>query len=352
LPQDAVAIIPFTQTADIDVDAMDTSTSEIPYSPSFILDLGTLQAHHTIAFTFLPGFQKPTLAVLYQSPNQTWTGRLKEFKDTCNIVFFTLDVLTREHAIIGRVEGLPYDAFDLIPCAESIGGVMIPTSNSIIYANASRRLVLPVNGWPARISDLPLLPLDDPARILRLEGSKFVFIDDRTLLVSLPDGHIHVVEVVAEGVVTKLNMTKTPIARTTIPAGCLLVDSDIVAIFSTVGPTILGRPAKITEELDEDEEEMKAAEPTSGSGDMDVDDYDEELYGPLPTKTVTTDAGDATPVAEAGDKKKRTRTVVSLSALACLPAYGPISDMVFGAALNGVKSQFCDTPDFSYKATG
>ncbi|KAH8830152.1 CPSF A subunit region-domain-containing protein [Flagelloscypha sp. PMI_526] len=339
LPQDAVAILPFhhTQNTDLDADAMDTATNEIPYSPSFILDLGSLQVHHAIAFDFLPGFQKPTLAVLYQSPNQTWTGRLKEFKDTCSLVFFTLDVLTREHAVIGRVEGLPFDSLNLIPCAASIGGVIVSTSNSVIYANASRKLVLPVNGWPTRISDLPVLPVDDPTRMLRLEGSQFAFIDDRTLLVCLPDGHVYSIEVVAEGVVTKLNMTKEPIVRTTIPSGCIYVDADTVAIFSTVGPTVFMQPRKVQEDLEDDEEdEAKAAEPAANSVEMDVDEYDEELYGPLPTSQPSAMQEEA-PVETASVKKKRTRTVVTLSLLASLPAYGPISDMVFGATQNGDK---------------
>ena len=57
-----------------DVDA--SHCRDIPYSPSFILDLGTEVDDHirsVIDFVFLPGFNKPTIAVLFQT-QQTWTG--------------------------------------------------------------------------------------------------------------------------------------------------------------------------------------------------------------------------------------------------------------------------------------
>lgn len=57
-----------------DVDPLDYR--DMPYSPSFILDLGTEvddRIRSVIDFVFLPGFNKPTIAVLFQT-QQTWTG--------------------------------------------------------------------------------------------------------------------------------------------------------------------------------------------------------------------------------------------------------------------------------------
>lgn len=49
---------------------------DVPYSPSFILDL-PIQVEESIRnvidFVFLPGFNNPTLAILFQT-QQTWTG--------------------------------------------------------------------------------------------------------------------------------------------------------------------------------------------------------------------------------------------------------------------------------------
>lgn len=48
---------------------------DIPYSPSFVLDLAANvdeRIRHVIDFVFLPGFNNPTIAVLFQN-TQTWT---------------------------------------------------------------------------------------------------------------------------------------------------------------------------------------------------------------------------------------------------------------------------------------
>ncbi|KAG6861057.1 hypothetical protein C0995_004399, partial [Termitomyces sp. Mi166 len=96
LPKDAFAILPFYQSqAELDVmDQDQTHIRDVPYAPSFILDLPASvdqNIRNIIDFVFLPGFNKPTIAVLFQT-QQTWTGRLKEFKDTTQLVIFTLDI--------------------------------------------------------------------------------------------------------------------------------------------------------------------------------------------------------------------------------------------------------------------
>ena len=56
-----------------------TCSREIPYSPSFILDLSAEvddRIRNVIDFVFLPGFNNPTVAVLYQQ-TQTWTGYVR-----------------------------------------------------------------------------------------------------------------------------------------------------------------------------------------------------------------------------------------------------------------------------------
>lgn len=73
-----MAILPFHQTQaefgmDQDQAGRETHT---PYSASFILDLATEvneNIRNVIDFAFLPGFNNPTIAVLFQV-QQTWTG--------------------------------------------------------------------------------------------------------------------------------------------------------------------------------------------------------------------------------------------------------------------------------------
>ena len=55
---------------------------DIPYSPSFILDLPAQvdqNLRNIIDFVFLPGFNNPTLAMLFQT-QQTWTGSVFLFR--------------------------------------------------------------------------------------------------------------------------------------------------------------------------------------------------------------------------------------------------------------------------------
>ena len=94
LPQASAAILPFYQTqAELEIMEQDQGQlrsvvpyrklyqfdplfRDVPYSPSFILDFGAevdSRIQHVIEFAFLPGFNNPTMAILFQSP-QTNTG--------------------------------------------------------------------------------------------------------------------------------------------------------------------------------------------------------------------------------------------------------------------------------------
>jgi len=73
-----LAILPFMQTQ-VELEVMDHDHSQqrdIPYSPSFVLNLPAQvdqNLRNIIDFVFLPGFNNPTLAMLFQT-EQTWTG--------------------------------------------------------------------------------------------------------------------------------------------------------------------------------------------------------------------------------------------------------------------------------------
>ncbi|KAF8631110.1 hypothetical protein AX17_005155 [Amanita inopinata Kibby_2008] len=336
LPKDAIAILPFNQTQ-VDLDVMDQDqiqTRDIPYSPSFILDLPAevdQNIHNVIDFAFLPGFSNSTVALLYQ-PQQTWTGRLKEYKDTTKLIFFTIDLTTQNYPIITSVEGLPYDCISLLPCSTSTGGVVIVACNSLIYVDqSSRRVILPVNGWMARCSDLPLpqLPREETARNLALEGCRTVFVDDKTFFIVLKDGITYPVEIVTEGkTVSKLSMS-TVLAQTTIPSLVMKMEEDYLFVGSTVGPSVLLKAAHVEEEVTADlEMSAISAAVVQAADDMTVDD-DEDIYGP--SKFVEPAANGAAD----GRIAIKTRTVIHLSICDSVPAYGPISDLAFSLARNG-----------------
>ncbi|TDL22024.1 hypothetical protein BD410DRAFT_828742 [Rickenella mellea] len=333
LPKDAVAILPFYQSqTELDMIDQDPSLGkEIPYSPSYVLDFSAdvdERIRNVVDFVFLPGFNNPTAAVLFQT-QQTWTGRLKEFKDTISLLIFTIDLVTRKYPIITSVDNLPYDCISIIPCAPSLGGVIVMSCNAIIYIDQStRRVTLPVNGWASRVTDLPLLPLrpDEQTRDLQLESAKAAFIDERTMFVILQDGAIMPVEIVMDGkMVSKLSMGPA-LAQSTIPSVVRSVNEGHLFIGSTAGPSILLHTMRVEEEVPRDlrQESVPAAvvdQPLA----MVLDD-DEDIYG---------DAKETNLPALNGHPPVETRSVIHLSLCDSIPAHGSISDMTFSLTRNG-----------------
>ncbi|KAK7059173.1 mRNA cleavage and polyadenylation factor subunit [Paramarasmius palmivorus] len=337
LPKDAIAILPFYQSqAELDAMEVDQSqTRDIPYSPSFILDLPNSvdkDMHHVIDFVFLPGFNNPTIAILFQ-PQPTWTGRLKEYKDTARLVIFTLDIQPQNFPIITSVEGLPHDCMSLIPCSTSIGGVVVITANSLIYVDqAARRVALPVNGWASRITDLSYPPSTTPEeqnRNLLLEGCRASFVDDKTIFIILKDGTVYPIELVVDGKsVTKLSMGQA-LARTTIPSLARRITEERLLVGSTVGPTVLLKTARVEEEVEEDQD-MSEMAVVDSKVDVAMDEDDDDIYGPLKTTEPSANGGEATSTAA-----KKTRSVIHLSLCDSIPSHGPISDIAMSAARNG-----------------
>lgn len=205
-------------------------------------------------------------------------SRLKEYKDTAKLIIFTMTVITHKYSVITAVEGLPHDCVNLLPCASTLGGVVILTGNSIVYVDStSRRVALPVNGWPSRVSDLPIPPVPpgEETRSLNLEGAHASFVDDRTLFVVLKDGTVYPVEFVVDGkTVSRLTMAAA-LAQTTIPAVVERVSEEHLFIGSTVGPSVLLKTTRVEEGVDSDAELTSAPEAVVDVGEsMDMDDDD------------------------------------------------------------------------------
>ena len=205
---------------------------------------------------------------------------MKEYKDTVGLYIFTLDLITNNYPVITAVDGLPYDCFSLTPCSTTTGGVVILASNSILFVDQSgRRIILPVNGWPPRTSDLPMPQLtpQEQARDLRLEGSRVSFVDERTLFLFTPDGTVYPVELVQDGRnVSRLTMSAA-LARTTIPAVVKKMGDDHLFVGSIAGPSVLLRTARVEEEIVDEDVEMAEgpAAVVDTSNAMDVIDDDE-----------------------------------------------------------------------------
>ncbi|TFK49248.1 hypothetical protein OE88DRAFT_1662681 [Heliocybe sulcata] len=343
LPNDAIAVLPFYQSqAELDVMDQDQDQAQIrdvPYSPSFILDLITdvdERLHNVIDYVFLPGFNNPTIAVLFQ-PQQTCTGRLKEFKDTVKLFIFTLDLVTRAYPVINAVEGLPYDSNALLACDASMGGVVVLTSNAIIYIDrTARKIALPVNGWASRVSDLALPDLSghEADRVMHLEGSRCIFADEHMMFVVLRDGLVYPVELVPDGrTVSRLSMAPA-LAQTAIPSAIRKVGDEYIFVGSAVGPSALLKASRVEEIITEEMDSSPSPAAVVPSADkMDVDE-EEDLYGESTQNAMVTSNGHV----NGSTENVKKRSVIHLSLCDTLPAHGPIADLTFSIAKNGDRS--------------
>ncbi|EJD52944.1 hypothetical protein AURDEDRAFT_81080 [Auricularia subglabra TFB-10046 SS5] len=338
LPGDAVAILPFYESqAELDMDVDQGGVSrDVPYSPSFILSLPEVDndIRNIIDIAFLPGFNNPTLAVLFET-QRTWTGRLAEFKDTVRLRILTLDVVTRTYPIIGSVDGLPYDSMRLVACPAALGGVIVLTANAVLHIDQSgKNVAVAANGWAARVSEFPT---PAPERDETLEGSRAVFVSDKTFLLVYRDGSIVPVELILEGrMVTKIDMGQR-LAQTTIPTVVCAVQDDLVLVGSTAGPSILLKVTHEEEDITPDAgsaRENGAANGNSTNGatyDDPMDSEDEDLYGGT-DMMVTSTSGTLTVGGTAALEKRR---ILRLALADSLCGHGPISDMAFILGRNG-----------------
>ena len=160
---------------------------------------------------------------------------------------------------------------------------MVLSTNSITHvAQTSRRVVLPLNGWLSRVSDVSFTPLanEDLHRDLQLEGAEAMFVDDRTLILILKDGTVYLIEIVADGRTVEKLIMGAPTARTTIPAVIKRIAEDYLFVGSIVGPSVLLKTVRVEEAVTEEDTEMSSA-PTAvvdNADSMDIDDDDDGTY--------------------------------------------------------------------------
>ncbi|PWY99208.1 hypothetical protein BCV70DRAFT_201410 [Testicularia cyperi] len=233
LPHDALAILPFYRdAADFDLDQgfhqasapQDASHPDSwPYSPSFVLPM--LEVDPSIRnlrdFCFLPGFQKPTVAVLFADP-PTWTGLLGTRRDNCSVYIFTLDLsasldgplpvtaptgtaassglnamyddvaFRSAHPVVTTSSQLPYDCLYVVPCPSALGGVLVVTMSAILHIDQSGRTVITaLNDWFASVSSHDPESTLNLDAITDLQNSQLVFTRDTEGLLTLANGDFY-----------------------------------------------------------------------------------------------------------------------------------------------------------------
>lgn len=106
-----------------------------------------------------------------------------------------------------------------------------------------------------------------------LEGSKSVFVDEKTFFVVLKDGAVYPVEIVVDGkTVSNLTMSP-PLAQSAIPSVAMNIGNDHIFIGSAVGPSVLLKAAHVEEDIGKDEKHSAPAAVVQ-SDPMDLDDDD------------------------------------------------------------------------------
>ncbi|KAK0527587.1 mRNA cleavage and polyadenylation factor subunit [Tilletia horrida] len=375
LPQDAIAILPFLQdTAELELfeGPQANASRSLPYAPSFVLPFS--QSDPKIRgvrdIVFLPGFQKPTLAVLYAA-QQTWTGRLAEAKDTCSFAMITLDMNLSTHPVISERHGLPYDAFRIIACPQRLGGCMIMTPSAILHIDQASKVVgTAVSGWHALSSalELPhakvrkfsdatdaehedkpqtngtgaaghkegedtamtgaelLAPLE-----LELQGSELFFTDDTSGWVLMKSSRAFRFRFQLDGrSISALSIPSAPEHSATLPSSLSVLDAGRAKFLLTgsmAGDTVLQRIDSIMTTVVEGEETEvngSAAKKVEDDMELDVDLYGEEA-------------------AQADDSKAKKQQITRLTDCDRLQFLGSISDMCERAIKGSTVSSFVAT---------
>ena len=174
--------------------------SDVPYMPSFILSLPDLSPtlRNVKDLAFLPGFNNPTLAILFQ-PLPTATGRSSTPRDTFHLEIRTLDPLSQTYPLISSTAGLPYDAQYLVPCPRDIGGLLLVTATALIHVDQSGKFITTsTNGWFKFVSKLTPTQKREES-LLELDGSHIVWAEQGNFLVVLRDGRVVQARLQVEG---------------------------------------------------------------------------------------------------------------------------------------------------------
>ncbi|EPQ29659.1 uncharacterized protein PFL1_02879 [Pseudozyma flocculosa PF-1] len=363
LPQDAIAVLPFYQdmsdldfydidqgTDGVDVDPIET----LPYSPSFVLAFQEVDAkiRDVKDFCFLPGFQKPTVAILFEQP-RTWTGRLKLTKDTHTVYIFTLDLtasmagqvagvgggvdgdagLQTVHPILTTSTDLPYDCLYLVSCPAKLGGVMVVGTSSILHVDQSGRAVATaINDWAPLMSGATAAESTcEVEGVIDLHGSQLVFVDATEGILTLRDGTFCKFSCLMDGrSVGGIRLERITAPSTTeggddevnvqaaAPSVSLVLPTEQPFLFnaSMVGESTLFRCAKANKRIDRGEAEagVKDEEHDKAADEMDLD-LDDDLYG---------DSGKLDAKAEVSSSSAAFKQVLRLTPIDSLAAHGPI----------------------------
>lgn len=289
LPHDAIAVLPLYQ----DIAEMNQGEetrvtaavlNEVPYAPSFVLALGAdvdKSIKNVCDLAFLPGLQKPTLAVLFR-PELTWTGSLSRKRDTMRVCVITLDANVSRFPLTLTSEPLPYDCLYMQACPAAVGGLLIVTASAVLHVDQTGRVVgTAVDGWFAKTSSLAIqqhhLSVD-------LQHSQLIFTTDAGGVIFVADGRALSFTVTTEG----RSVTGIALAELDVPGA-----APPAAFATRIGSSLFcgamcGDSRLYTLSVDSGAAAAAAAAapsaPATATAPEAMDDIDADLYGPSPAQ--------------------------------------------------------------------
>ncbi|KAI9698522.1 MAG: mRNA cleavage and polyadenylation factor subunit [Candelina mexicana] len=115
-----------------------TSSSQTPYSSSFVLPLSILDSSliYPVHLSFLHEYREPTFGILSSSAAPS-LSLLHERRDVLTYSVFTLDLEQRASTTLLSISGLPYDLYRLIPLPPPVGGALLLGGNELIHVDQS-----------------------------------------------------------------------------------------------------------------------------------------------------------------------------------------------------------------------
>ena len=291
--------------------------SRLPYAPSHLLPLANLTSSHSffpaasrsttlqninaaapppvrnvIDLVFLPGFNEPTLALLY-APEPSWTARTENVSANCLVSLVTLAANTNASGaesgettaiLIATSPPLPYSSLSVHPCPPDLGGLLIITANGILHLEQGGKLIgVASNGWFAKdwsgvgggVAKSTSGMQSEAAPTVRegLEGSKIVFVANDRAIIFCRTGTVLDLELTTSG--RSVSSMKLTIVGKSVAGSCVerirgsrgrFGEEGYVFVGSEVGECSLmswgidgvrgGRAAvKVEEEMDLDDED-------------------------------------------------------------------------------------------------
>jgi cleavage and polyadenylation specificity factor subunit 1 len=177
-----------------------TTSSETPYSSSFVLSLTTLDPSltHPIHLAFLHEYREPTFGIM-SSLRSLGSSLLHERKDTVNYTVFTLDIEQRASTTILSISGLPNDLYEVIPLPLPVGGALLLGTNELVHVDeAGKTSAVAVNEFAKQVSAFGMA--DQSELGLRLEGCVVQQIGDSGhVLIVLKSGELAILTFSLEG---------------------------------------------------------------------------------------------------------------------------------------------------------